>query len=140
MKPIPFLAALAAASLALPAIGGPIYRCDVNGATVFSDRPCAADAEVVEIDTSPTGMGGHLRAGEWYMLRDAAERDLRQQHQKDAATNRWNRHHVGYSDQLKIKNLERKRDAVIERDGGVGDWAAIDGYNRQIEQLRAPKW
>jgi hypothetical protein len=29
-----------------------IYRCHANGVTTFSDRPCAVDAQVYDVDTS----------------------------------------------------------------------------------------
>jgi len=40
---------------AAPAIATPaIYRCEANGVTVYSDRPCADGAQPHEIDTSRT--------------------------------------------------------------------------------------
>lgn len=35
-----------------PATARAIYRCSANGVTTFSDTPCAADAQVYDVDTS----------------------------------------------------------------------------------------
>jgi hypothetical protein len=44
------LLAIAQAS-ADPAAARPIYRCDLGGQSVFSDRPCGSDASTYEADT-----------------------------------------------------------------------------------------
>lgn len=48
---------LAGALVAPMMASASVYRCTVDGATVFSDRPCGADQSEVEIRTqSPSGM------------------------------------------------------------------------------------
>lgn len=49
MQAIVVVAAIAAAIAAGPAAA--IYKCQINGETVFSQTPCAADAEKVEVKT-----------------------------------------------------------------------------------------
>jgi len=46
------LLAVAHAHADAPAAGRPIYRCEVRGQSVFSDRPCGSDASAYEADTS----------------------------------------------------------------------------------------
>ena len=72
---------------------------------------------------------------------------------EDRAAKRYSRerdarHHVGHSDRLKIRELEMEKRALsksLNRNGvSYGQASAvrsqIRGIDRQIEQLRAPKW
>ncbi|MFC4241278.1 DUF4124 domain-containing protein [Marinobacter oulmenensis] len=49
--------ALASPSLSIAAV----FKCDVDGQTVFSDSPCGDDAE--EVTVSPVTVGGQLDTG-----------------------------------------------------------------------------
>jgi hypothetical protein len=46
------LLAIAQASADSPAAARPIYRCELRGQSVFSDRPCGSDASTYEADTA----------------------------------------------------------------------------------------
>lgn len=49
-------------ALSVPAVAqATMYRCELNGSTVFSDRPCGDDAKEVTVD--PVTVGGQLDTG-----------------------------------------------------------------------------
>ena len=72
---------ITAAALAALLVAGPaaaVYKCQVNGETVFSQTPCAPDAEEVRIRSTPpsAGGGGGLTDGDLAMLQQAEFRNL----------------------------------------------------------------
>lgn len=73
MRPAAWASALL---LAASSASAQIYKCtDANGQPVFSDRPCASNAEVVEIDV-PEASGTDLGGSEGFegVARDNAQR------------------------------------------------------------------
>lgn len=146
MKPLKITVTLAAllAAGALPAAD--IYRCEVDGHVTFSQTPCGGGAQRIEVDISPTGVDG-LRPGERAMLDDVNARDEQDLGYKRYKADQYQRHHVGFSDRQRIKKLENDRRRLQESlDSGASvgkSWSVkteIDGINRQIEQIRSPKW
>ena len=138
-------AALVAASPASLAIA----KCVTpSGDTIFTDHGCPAGSKPRETITYQSRPSTGLRAGERRMLNRIEAREANERAAKQYERERSSRHHVGYSDRKKIRELEmEKRTLSKSLSRGKKTYgqttvirSQIHGLNRQIEQLRAPKW
>jgi len=68
--------ALCAALAASGAGAAGVYRCEVDGRVTYSQTRCAPNAARVEVDTSPTGLGGPLSSGAAAMVDNFDQRML----------------------------------------------------------------
>jgi hypothetical protein len=139
------IAAIAITALSTSALAGSYYKCTVNGKTVYSQTKCSSDASRQYVPDSGTR---GLRQGELDMLERIERQEAYQQDRKAAAREHSRRHTLSYGDQQRIKRLEMKRHSLsMERQRGGKSWDEnlslsdeIRGIDRQIEQIRAPKW
>lgn len=89
-----------------------------------------------------------LRDGEKAMLDRIYAKEAYQRDRKSAAREQSKRHTLSYGEQQQIKRLEQKRHSLsMDRQRGGKSWDEnmalsdeIRGIDRQIEQIRAPKW
>lgn len=119
-----------------------------SGDTIFTDRGCPAGstpAETIEYKTRPSS---GLRPGERHMLNRIEDRETEDRAAKRYGRERDARHHVSFSDRQKIRELEIEKGRLsksITRGSKSYDQTSairsqIRGIDRQIEQLRMPKW
>ncbi len=147
MKTTPMIIiALAIASTPAQAID----KCTMpDGSVMFSDLGCPTDsktaAEYTLKDNLSTG-GSGLRPGEKYMLEGIKADEEYDRAARTYSRQKSSRHYINYGDRNKLRTLERKRDrlsknlssrsysdAIIRRE-------QIRGINRQIDQIKRPKW
>jgi len=98
---------------------------------------------VAQTASAPVLIAGGLREGELEMLRRAEERDAARLQRRNDAWRRDKRKTVSYSDQNRLRNLERrKRDLQKQaRGASVGEGLSlsreIDGINDEIRRIRS---
>ena len=99
-------AALLAWSLVPGASQAQVYRCAVNGQTVFSQTPCAPEAEVIRSDpTAPSVAPRGLRPGERDTLRQQSSRT-------DRERQRAAEHNAAERDRQRLEEATRSRQVV----------------------------
>lgn len=96
-----------AAVLAAPAANAAIYKCVVDGETVFSERPCSANAEEVQVRVTRPDAGAQAEA--------AARASSIADHQRAMAAERRQREVRHEIDDLesRIRVAQREMDAEL---------------------------
>lgn len=126
---------------------GGVYRCEQDGHVTFSQVPCGPGG--TPADFTPLSSGGSgLRPGERALLNNVRSREAEERAYKRHRYEQDARHHVDYGDRLKIRELEMEKGALTKSlsrgSKSFGERRAIEariiGIDRQIEQIRAPKW
>jgi hypothetical protein len=85
-----------------------IYKCEVNGKTVMTDRPCAAHAQPERV-LAPNSMEGPSAAGK--KLAQEYDRDVAAGRKaRDQANKEWLKEHAAEDDKR-----ERVRNGIVER-------------------------
>ena len=135
--------------LAAPQVALAINKCVTPGGEfVFTDSDCpigSSKAGQIQYKAPPSS---GLRQGEIDALNRIEAREAERRADKRYERTHDARYHVGYSDQLKIRELEMEKSALNKSltrgTKSYGQTSAIRsqiiGIGRQIEQLRAPKW
>lgn len=143
------LMSVVALSLVVGSSGFAATRCVTpSGDVVFTDVQCPIGSQPAGTVSYESRPAGGLRPGEREMLERIEARESEARAVKRYARERDARHHVSYGDRLKIRELEMEKRALnksLSRGGkSYGEAkairSAIYGIDRQIEQLRAPKW
>lgn len=131
--------------LASPTLGAQVYRCeDAAGQTVFSQTPCADDAQVVDIDPPPAAAppmdepAPGLRPGELEMLEEGKQR-----RQKRAGSRQ--RQSAMYQNQVMVGMTEEQvrrawgaPDKINRSSGGREQWIYRRGeFDSQYVYLEA---
>lgn len=139
---------IALSSLAVPSVHAAIRCVTPSGDVIFTDVQCplgSRPAGRAVYDPEPaTG----LRAGERELLERIEARESDERAAKRYSRERDARHHVSYGDRLKIRELEMEKRALNKSlNRGSKSYgeaktirSSIRGIDRQIEQLRSPKW
>lgn len=140
---------LCVATAIFPPTSFAIQKCVTpSGDTVFTDLECPSGSQPAGTVTYESRPSSGLRPGEREMLERIEAEEAEERDAKRYGRERDARHHVSYGDRLKIRELEmEKRSLNRELTRGkksYGETAAIRtqirGIDRQIEQLRLPKW
>ena len=140
---------LFAIAIATPQAAMAITKCVTpSGDVVFTDLDCpTGSTRAGEIQyKSPPSSG--LREGERRALDRIDDREAEQRADKRYERQRDERHRVTYSDRKRIRELEMEKGALSKSltrgSKSYGETSAIRsqirGIDRQIEQIRAPKW
>ncbi|ACL71477.1 hypothetical protein Tgr7_0379 [Thioalkalivibrio sulfidiphilus HL-EbGr7] len=83
-----------------------VYRCEVNGQTVFSQTPCAPEAEAIRTEpTAPSAAPRGLRPGEIQNLRQQSSRT-------DRERARAAEHNASERDRARLEEATRARQVV----------------------------
>lgn len=142
------IAIIAALAMATPPVMA-ITKCVTpSGDIIYNDTGCPAGSSRVEgVDYGTTSSSG-LRPAERAMLdrirdKEAADRDAR-----DRDRERDARHHISYGDRKRLRSLEMRKGSLMDSlRRGNKSWKEtmaireeIRGINRQIEQIRSPRW
>jgi len=134
--------------LAAPAVLAATRCVTPSGDVIFTDVQCPIGSRPADsIVYGPPPASG-LRAGEREMLERIEVREANERAAKRHAREREARHHVSYGDRLKIRELEMEKRALNKSlNRGSKSYgeaktirSSIRGIDRQIEQLRSPKW
>lgn len=147
MRGIVTAAALAALLAAGPAAA--VYKCQVNGETVFSQTPCAADAEKVEIKVHRPKEDEAQRAEEhanWLREENAAMRADRKGREATIEIGKLEQQIEIYQDQMD-KELAALREqkssannnlagATLEQSIATEMQAVVEKYNTKIKLNR----
>ena len=143
------LVVLIATITILPASSFAIQKCVTpSGDTIFTDLDCPAGSTPAGSITYESRPSSGLRQGEREMLERIEARKAEQRDAKRYSRERDARHNVGYGDRQKIRELEMEKSALNKSltrgSKSYGETQAIRsqiiGIDRQIEQIRAPKW
>lgn len=119
-----------------------------SGDTIFTDRGCPGGSQPAGTITYESRPSSGLRPGEQRMLRRIEAKEAEERDAKRYGRERDARHHVSHGDRLKIRELEMEKSSLSKSltrgSKSYGQTSAIRsqirGIDRQIEQLRAPKW
>lgn len=142
---------LAGALVAPMMAAASVYRCTVDGATVFSDRPCGGQSEQVEVRSAPM-VGGNMGAAgsrEFLEHRDTKRNiesidrrisELERQRNRaqadmDRALIRWQQNRARANNNLAGATWEGSlaQEAEVLRQRYQSE---IDGVNAELRQLR----
>ncbi len=132
-----------------PSMSMAITKCiSADGETIFTDSECPRGSNAVSaINYKPVEASG-LRPGEKRALGDVEAKEAERRDAKRYERERDARYHISHEDRAKIRKLEieknRLSDSLNRGSKSYGETSAIRtqirGIDRQIEQLRAPKW
>ncbi|MFC4258633.1 DUF4124 domain-containing protein [Marinobacter lacisalsi] len=140
------LLTLAAITIPLPGHAA-VYQCQVNGSTVFSDRPCGDDAKELDHKAAPM-IGGSMATeqGETFVEQRQIERKIRRlerekdqaEHDMDKALADWQRNKRRAANNLAGATWENSlaQEAEVLRKRYQSE---IDSINAEIEELRERK-
>lgn len=146
MKPVVLITLTA---LVLPQAVPAITKCVTPGGDmIFTDLDCPSGsrpAGKIEYESPPPS---GLRQGEIDMLNQIEAREAERRADKRYERRRDERYRLTYSDEKRIRELEMEKrslnKSLTSGSKSYGQTSAIrsqiQGIDRQIEQIRAPKW
>ncbi len=109
-----------------------LYRCEVDGRPLFSDRLCGADAVRLPIDDhAPPPASVGLRPGERRLLQQFEKRDAEARRRRDAAFDR----DVRREQRLKAE-CARLQQQLAGLGSSGGNWDREDGLRARMNALQ----
>jgi len=143
--------AIAATLALLPVQALSMQKCvDDEGNITFTDGACPSGAagKAYQPSNATMSSGSGLRPGERALLNDVRAKDAEDRYYKRKEYQHDRRHTLTFGDRKRIRELEmEKRSLSKSLTRGSKSWSQnisirdqIRGIDRQIEQIRSPKY